>query len=65
MNEKSLILEFLVLDFEIDQSLQYSRDPPNDHFTKETTSVKDHFLVRTEFSPLFHVCFCFTYKTGL
>ena len=35
--------------------LLYSRDPPNDHFTKETTSLKDHFLVRTEYSPLFHV----------
>ena len=31
------------------------RDPLNDHFTKETTLQKDHFLARTEFSTLFHV----------
>ena len=33
----------------------YSRDSPNDHFTKATTSLKDHFLARTEFFSLFHV----------
>ena len=27
----------------------YSRDPPSDHSNKETTSRKDHFLVRTEY----------------
>ena len=43
----------------------YSRDPLNDHFNKETTSVKGHFLARTEYSSLFHVSINFTNKTGL
>ena len=33
----------------------YSRDPLNDHFTNETTPLKDHLLVRTELFSLFHV----------
>ena len=33
----------------------YSRDSLNDHFNKETTSLKDHFMVRTDYFPLFHV----------
>ena len=35
-----------------------------DHFTKETTPPKDHFLVRTEYFSLFYVLLCFDNKTG-
>ena len=58
------ILHFENANHKLSLEIRYhSRDSPNDHFNKETTPIKDHFLARTEFSRYF--MFDFTNQTGL